>query len=111
MSEHAQALMLSTKVHTAFGRTLMFAGLTRIIEVCFVAQRDVSTEVDSDTQSEHTLAEHAGPYSPQHQSSGGITPVRAFRHLPPFVSGFGLCMTTGVNGIAVACFCRVTNTK
>jgi len=37
MSDHAQALMLSTKVHAVFGYTLMLAGLARLIEVCFVA--------------------------------------------------------------------------
>ncbi|KAK4984849.1 hypothetical protein LTR66_008365 [Elasticomyces elasticus] len=36
MSAHPQSLMLSTMVHAVFGYTLMSAGLTRIIEVCFV---------------------------------------------------------------------------
>jgi hypothetical protein len=88
MSEHAQALMLSTMVHTAFGRTLMFAGLARIIEVCFVAPKD-ATEVYGDDHSEQTLADgtprYSRPFSPQ---PGGISPARAFRHLPPFVSRY-----------------------
>jgi len=36
MSAHPQELMLSTMVHTAFGYTLMLAGATRIVEICFV---------------------------------------------------------------------------
>lgn len=36
MSAHPQHLPLSTMVHTAFGYTLMAAGLTRIIEISFV---------------------------------------------------------------------------
>ncbi|KAF8654668.1 hypothetical protein AX16_003485 [Volvariella volvacea WC 439] len=35
MSDHAQALMISTKVHAVFGYTLILAGVTRIIEICF----------------------------------------------------------------------------
>ncbi|TFK75059.1 hypothetical protein BDN72DRAFT_955393 [Pluteus cervinus] len=34
MSDHEQAMMISTKVHSLFGYTLMAAGLTRIAEVC-----------------------------------------------------------------------------
>ncbi|TQB74139.1 hypothetical protein MPDQ_005043 [Monascus purpureus] len=36
MGGHPQALMLSEKVHTFFGYSLMAAGLTRIIEISFV---------------------------------------------------------------------------
>ncbi|KAK0534074.1 hypothetical protein OC835_002799 [Tilletia horrida] len=38
MSGHAQALMISTMVHSLFGYVLMAAGVARIIEVCFVLQ-------------------------------------------------------------------------
>ena len=36
MSGHAQALELSTRVHSLFGYTLMTAAVCRIVEVCFV---------------------------------------------------------------------------
>lgn len=64
------------------GYTLMMAGATRIIEVSFIAPKftplneSVTTE---DNNSEHTLTENV-PSSWQS--------VKAFRHLPPFVSPF-----------------------
>jgi hypothetical protein len=80
MSEHAQALMLSTKVHRIFGHTLMLAGFTRIIEICFFVP-SYSSEVapDDSSQSEHILAD-------SYLSSGKVAASRAFRHLPSFVS-------------------------
>lgn len=102
MSEHAQALMISTKVtrkplylcrfldflsqvHAAFGNTLMLAGLTRIIEICFVAKHFNSSEgPDDDNNSDHTLADaNRIPYSLASES--GSPAAKAFRHLPPFV--------------------------
>lgn len=88
MSEHAQALMLSTKVHATFGHTLMLAGLTRIIEVCFVPTRFAPEPEDGDDHSERTLGSASG------DAAGGDTAkmnaARAFRHLPPFVSLYNL---------------------
>src|SRR6266851_5909666 len=84
MSDHAQALMLSTKVHAVFGYTLMLAGLARLIEFCFVAPSYApATAVDGvedDRSSDHTLADGAA------LASGAESKGRAFRHLPPFVS-------------------------
>ncbi|KAJ4489069.1 hypothetical protein C8R41DRAFT_954626 [Lentinula lateritia] len=57
MSEHAQALMISTRVHALFGYTLGLAGVTRIIEICF--------------------------FVPTFANSGVAGKV--FRHLPPFL--------------------------
>ncbi len=85
MSEHAQALMISTRVHAIFGYTLIMAGVTRIIEVCFFA--DVSTADDDDTNSEHTLAD--GTQTPIPTAEGNTAKAgaaRAFRHLPAYVS-------------------------
>jgi hypothetical protein len=100
MSEHAQELMLSTKVlffafspailfltfffflqvHGIFGYTLMLAGFTRIIEICFfVPSYSSETQLDVGSQSEHTLAD-------SYSSSRNVAAARAFRHLPPFVS-------------------------
>ncbi|THH11638.1 hypothetical protein EW146_g7974 [Bondarzewia mesenterica] len=79
MSDHQQALMISTRVHAIFGYTLMLAGLTRIVEVCFIAPKFLPVEhVEGveDDQSEHTLADG----KEEVQSKGG-----AFRHLPPFL--------------------------
>jgi len=46
MSAHPQALMLSTMIHTFFGWTLMLAGLTRIIEICFVLRDRSNVSMD-----------------------------------------------------------------
>ena len=78
MSDHAQALKLSTKVHAVFGYTLMLAGLTRLIEVCFVVPSYAPLDGVEDDRSDHTLADGAGPEA--------FPKGRAFRHLPPFVS-------------------------
>ncbi|OBZ73721.1 Protein YTP1 [Grifola frondosa] len=77
MSEHAQALMLSTKVHAAFGYTLMLAGITRIIEVSFIVPKYTpEPSTDGDSHSEHTLAD---------DTAGQSTTAKGFRHLPPFL--------------------------
>lgn len=79
MSDHAQALMLSTKVHAVFGYTLMLAGLTRLIEVCFIAPSYTpAADGMDDDGSDHTLADGA--------EATAAPKGRAFRHLPPFVS-------------------------
>ncbi|THH22127.1 hypothetical protein EUX98_g8244 [Antrodiella citrinella] len=59
MSEHAQALMISTKVHATFGKTLMLAGVARIIEVCFIVPKFTpeTSSIADDNNSEHTLAD------------------------------------------------------
>ncbi|KAI0741246.1 hypothetical protein C8Q80DRAFT_1193325 [Daedaleopsis nitida] len=80
MSNHAQALMLSTMVHSVFGYTLMSAGVARIIEVCFVAPRYAPDTTDGDAHSEHTL-----DGSREDSNSSSQSPSRAFRHLPPFL--------------------------
>ncbi|KAK1225866.1 hypothetical protein PQX77_011176 [Marasmius sp. AFHP31] len=84
MSEHAQALMISTKVHATFGYTLMLAGVTRIIEICYYVPRytaDAPVADDSDATSEHTLAEaYPGGVSTSKAAAG-----KAFRHLPPYL--------------------------
>ena len=81
MSEHAQALELSTKVHAIFGLALMGAGLARIVEVCFIMPSfdKESPSVDSDRHSDRTL----GPSTPEPPR---LYAVQAFRHFPPFVS-------------------------
>ncbi|KAH8989472.1 hypothetical protein EDB92DRAFT_1947422 [Lactarius akahatsu] len=79
MSDHAQALHLSTKVHGVFGYTLMLAGLTRLVEVCFVAPSYTPADGAEDDRSEHTLADGAGA------ESGAASKGRPFRHLPPFL--------------------------
>ncbi|KAF4610575.1 hypothetical protein D9613_007093 [Agrocybe pediades] len=82
MSEHAQALMLSTKVHAMFGRTLMLAGVTRIIEVCYFVPTYASDGADDDTNSEHTLADGTNPRS---SFSGRTLAAKSFSYLTPFL--------------------------
>lgn len=105
-SEHAQALMISTRVslpfvapchtasslplslqvHAIFGTTLMLAGLARIIEVSFIVPKYYPLpETDgmaNDGDSEHTLADAQSPSG----NSVLWKSVKSFRHLPPFVS-------------------------
>ncbi|EKM50570.1 uncharacterized protein PHACADRAFT_213483 [Phanerochaete carnosa HHB-10118-sp] len=83
-SDHAQAMMISTRVHATFGHTLMLAGVVRIVEVSFIAPKYAPLPADAsstdDDHSEHTLADApASGSSPLYQS------VKAFRHLPPFL--------------------------
>jgi len=94
MSEHEQHLMLSTKVHAMFGYTVMLAGLTRIMEVCFFSAPCKSAEVlADDNNSDHTLAEPSPRYPPTSRyvppdtssDSGKIAAAKAFRHLPAFL--------------------------
>ncbi|KAL5482750.1 hypothetical protein ACEPAI_9344 [Sanghuangporus weigelae] len=80
MSEHAQALPISTKVHSIFGYTLFLAGITRIIEVCFVApsfEKDIPAS-DSDRHSDRTLG-------PALNENPRLAAAHAFRHFPPFL--------------------------
>jgi len=93
MSEHAQHLMISTKLHAMFGYTVMLAGLTRIMEVCFFSAPSKAVDaVDDDNTSDHTLAEPSPRYPPTSQyvppdasDSGRIDAAKAFRHLPAFL--------------------------
>ncbi|KAF9801266.1 hypothetical protein IEO21_10165 [Rhodonia placenta] len=82
MSEHAQALMLSTKVHAMFGHTLMLAGVARIVEVSFIAPKYAPLEVsDGDSHSDHTLTDTGR----EEMATGFGVAGRAFRHLPSFL--------------------------
>ncbi|XP_006461921.1 hypothetical protein AGABI2DRAFT_222945 [Agaricus bisporus var. bisporus H97] len=83
MSDHAQALAISSKVHSMFGRTLMLAGLTRIIEICYFSPTSVPNDVDDDSNSDRTIGGslHTSPRDNGTTSAG----FRAFRHLPPFL--------------------------
>jgi hypothetical protein len=64
MSAHAQHLMLSTMIHTAFGYTLMAAGAARIIEISFVLKDKPSV------------------------SKNHVEEVNSFQYLTPFVSSY-----------------------
>jgi len=86
-SEHAQALMISTRVHAIFGTTLMLAGAARIVEVSFIVPKfaplpDTGNVTPDDNHSEHTLADGV----PSSGSSAALNKsAQAFRHLPPFL--------------------------
>ncbi|KAL0566524.1 hypothetical protein V5O48_015486 [Marasmius crinis-equi] len=85
MSEHAQALMISTKVHATFGYTLILAGVTRMIEICYYVPRyapEGPLADDVDAGSEHTLAD---AYPGSASTSGKAAAGKAFRHLPPYL--------------------------
>ncbi|KAH9958845.1 hypothetical protein BC827DRAFT_1217377 [Russula dissimulans] len=82
MSDHTQALKLSTKVHGVFGYTLMLAGLTRFIEVCFIVPSYVPADGVDDDRSDHTLADGAAGAE---AAAAAAHKGRAFRHMPPFL--------------------------
>lgn len=64
MSAHPQHLMVSTKVHSIFGYTLMAAGLTRIIEISFILRdRPATTRDGSDPNSFQYLTPFVSPTS------------------------------------------------
>ncbi|KAG7094232.1 hypothetical protein E1B28_007838 [Marasmius oreades] len=86
MSDHAQELMISTKVHATFGYTLILAGVARIIEVCYFVPRytsiNDSAAIDGDDGgSDHTLA----ATTTEVEGGGKAVAGRAFRHLPSFL--------------------------
>lgn len=57
MSQHAQHLVISTKVHAMFGMVLMTGGLTRIIEICFVLKDGASSD-----SGKVMIAQHFPPF-------------------------------------------------
>lgn len=65
-----------------FGRTLMLAAITRIVEVCYFVP-SYATLVDPDDISEDTLADGIPPSRGMSSRSAG---AKAWQHLPPFVS-------------------------
>ena len=64
-----------------FGYTLMLAGLTRIIDICFIPTSSSAGSLD-DNESEHTLTSGINTHG---ESRSKAKAARAFRHLPPFV--------------------------
>lgn len=87
MSDHVQALMISTKVHAMCGYTLMVAGLARIVEVCFFIPKYFPEGADNDNHSERTLAEstRSPGFTSLFDSDRKAAAAQAFRHLPPFL--------------------------
>ena len=67
-----------------FGRTLMLAALTRIVEVCYFVP-SYATLVDTDDTSEDTLADGILPSRRMSSRSVG---AKAWQHFPPFVGLF-----------------------
>jgi len=88
MSEHAQALMISTKIHATFGQTLILAGVARIVEICFIGTKPAPDILDGDCHSERTFAVY---WSTSSGDGPKALATRAFCHLPPFV-----CIIIGV---------------
>jgi hypothetical protein len=83
MSAHPQHLMLSSKVHTMFGYTLMAAGATRIIEISFVLKdRNATTPDGSDPNSFQYLTPFVS--SPiRHAQCAGLTCLAPLRFRIP----------------------------
>ncbi|KAG2011927.1 cytoplasmic protein [Coprinopsis cinerea AmutBmut pab1-1] len=97
MSDHAQDLEISTKVHGMFGRTLILAGLARLAEVCYFyphykplvpspPPEAMAAAISDDTSSEHTLAEGDSAHlRKDDKNRAKLAASIAFRHLPPFL--------------------------
>jgi hypothetical protein len=76
-----------------FGRTLIMAGITRIVEVCYFAPRfkplPCPEPITDDASSEHTLAESCSSRlnkdEDEDEKANKQAAAEAWRHLPPFV--------------------------
>ncbi|PWN53118.1 hypothetical protein IE53DRAFT_339417 [Violaceomyces palustris] len=79
MSAHEQSLMISTKVHSLFGYSLMAAGLARVIEVCFVL-KDQPTGTTSDGR-----PSRESPTEAPESRGEAWYPIKAFQYLPPYL--------------------------
>lgn len=81
-----------------FGRTLVLAGISRIVEVCYFVPRfkplPPSEAVTDDAASEHTLAESCmstlGKEDEQDEKANKRAASEAWRHMPPFVRVYHL---------------------
>ncbi|PFH48652.1 hypothetical protein AMATHDRAFT_196247 [Amanita thiersii Skay4041] len=98
MSQHAQALMISTKVHSVFGYTLSLAGIARIVEICFFPSTlpatthapntivfSVSDDGNTSDQTLHDARYAAEAERAVRRDQAKVKAARAFRHLPPFL--------------------------
>lgn len=96
VSEHAQHLELATKVHEMFGKSLMLAGLARLIEVCYFAPRfkppPAPEPLEDDASSEHTLAESHTSIATKivndnedDEKASRQAAAESWKHLPPFL--------------------------
>lgn len=65
--------MISTKVHSLFGYSLMAAGIARMVEVCFVLH---------DQPSGSSVGQPSGA---EYQAPREWQPIRAFQYLPPYL--------------------------
>ncbi len=73
MSAHDQELMISTKVHTVFGYTLMAAGAVRIVEIAFVL-RDQNSISDTDPEETNSW-QYLTPFVSQRSSTSVTLPL------------------------------------
>ncbi|GAA5991777.1 hypothetical protein JCM5350_005421 [Sporobolomyces pararoseus] len=87
MANHGQHLEFSTTVHKAFGYSLVAAGLTRLIEICFVLNDEPTPSLSSPVPNSTSTS----------TSNSTIVAPKAFQHLPPYLlvlSGFSFMSAT-----------------
>ncbi|KIY43406.1 hypothetical protein FISHEDRAFT_78274 [Fistulina hepatica ATCC 64428] len=88
MSEHAQALMISTKVHAMFGDTLMSAAVCRVLEIILFVPTtaEPNSSYPEAVEDDHaTLADLSPRFATSPAETSKVAASRVFRHLTPFL--------------------------
>lgn len=93
MANHGQHLEFSTTVHKAFGYSLIAAGLTRLVEICFVLN-DRPTPSTSLSDSKVRAFQHLPPFL---LVLSGLTFMSATEEQMQWVAGSGMDATTYIN--------------
>lgn len=76
MQGHSQTLMLSSKIHSTFGLTLMFVGVSRILELLLVPVFHLRSE----------LSANSSQGGDKHIQSDVLDDISALEHIRPLVS-------------------------
>lgn len=100
-SDHRSStrFIISLQVHAMFGRTLILAGLTRIIEVCYFVPSYTAVQ---DYASENTLAD-GGSKNLKYAAA------RSWGHLTPFVSVSSHVVITCSEPFSCTFFCSYSS--
>lgn len=92
MANHGQHLEFSTDIHRLFGWALMAAGLTRIIEICFVLRDEPTPAVEGTARPK--AFQHLTPFL---LVLSGLTFLSATEEQMAWIAGSGMDSTTYAN--------------